>query len=151
MARHRSGRSVVEGRAAPGSLPSAFCLGRLATTLIPGGDTSSQAAADTPKIIARLPFVPRIECARSSGLEAAVICPIEQEPTGRDRSLACPCRNRRIEIGARRIEDALSSRRRLCGLSSKTGTTRTAPPAGCIWLRPLALSIRPASSFPRFH
>jgi chorismate mutase len=39
----------------------------------------------TPRIIARLPFVPGCN-ARASGREALVICPVPQEPTGRDRT-----------------------------------------------------------------
>lgn len=41
--------------------------------------------ATTPRIIARLPFVPDGN-ARTSGREALVICPVAQEPTGRDRT-----------------------------------------------------------------
>lgn len=40
---------------------------------------------DTPRIIARLPFVPGGN-ARSSSSEALVICPVDQEATGRDRT-----------------------------------------------------------------
>lgn len=39
----------------------------------------------SPRIIARLPFVPDSN-ARSAGREALVICPVKQEPTGRDRT-----------------------------------------------------------------
>jgi chorismate mutase len=63
-------------------------------------------AESTPKIIARLPFVPGSNM-RGSGLEAAVICPIEQEKTGRDRSLLAV--ETETEISARKIEDALNS------------------------------------------
>jgi chorismate mutase / prephenate dehydratase len=60
---------------------------------------------DTPRIIARLPFIGSGN-ARNTGLEALVICPIEQEETGRDRSYIA------IElpdnIGFNVIEDALS-------------------------------------------
>lgn len=38
-----------------------------------------------PRVIARLPFVPDGN-ARTSGREALVICPVPQEPTGRDRT-----------------------------------------------------------------
>ena len=41
--------------------------------------------ATSPRIIARLPFVPGSN-ARASGREALVICPVPQEPTGRDRT-----------------------------------------------------------------
>ena len=105
MARHRSGRSVVEAvqrqEVSVGILPW------------PSRDDPDpwwryliSNTPDTPKIIARLPFVPGSN-AKGSGLEAAVICPIEQEPTGRDRSLLVVETD--IEIGARRIEDALNS------------------------------------------
>lgn len=39
----------------------------------------------TPRVIARLPFVPGSN-ARSTQREALVICPVPQEPTGRDRT-----------------------------------------------------------------
>lgn len=39
----------------------------------------------TPRVIARLPFVPGGN-ARSTGREALVICPVDQQPTGRDRT-----------------------------------------------------------------
>lgn len=41
--------------------------------------------ADSPRVIARLPFVPGGN-ARSAGREALVICPVAQEATGRDRT-----------------------------------------------------------------
>ncbi len=41
--------------------------------------------ADAPRVIARLPFVPGSN-ARSADHEALVICPVAQQPTGRDRS-----------------------------------------------------------------
>lgn len=41
--------------------------------------------ADSPRVIARLPFVPGGN-ARSAGREALVICPVPQEATGRDRT-----------------------------------------------------------------
>jgi len=41
--------------------------------------------ADTPRVIARLPFVPGGN-ARATEREALVICPVAQEPTGRDRT-----------------------------------------------------------------
>lgn len=61
---------------------------------------------NTPKIIARLPFTPGSN-ARNPGLEAAVVCPIEQEPTGRDRSLIVV--ETETEISARRVEEALNA------------------------------------------
>ena len=63
-------------------------------------------AESTPKIIARLPFIPGSN-ARGTGLEAAVICPIEQEQTGRDRSFLAIETD--TDIGARRIEKALNA------------------------------------------
>jgi len=59
----------------------------------------------TPRVIARLPFIGSGN-ARNTGLEALVICPVEHEETGRDRSYIA------IEtpenIGFNVIEDALS-------------------------------------------
>lgn len=40
---------------------------------------------DTPRVIARLPFVGGSN-ARANGREALVICPVDAEPTGRDRT-----------------------------------------------------------------
>lgn len=61
---------------------------------------------ETPRIIARLPFVPGASI-RGEGIEAAVICPHAQETTGRDRSLLAIETD--TEIGGRRIEEALNS------------------------------------------
>jgi len=59
----------------------------------------------TSRIIARLPFI-GIGNARNTGLEALVICPIEHEETGRDRSyIAIELQD---NIGFNVIEDALS-------------------------------------------
>ena len=43
------------------------------------------AGPDVPRVIARLPFVPGAN-ARPTELEALVISPVQQEPTGRDRT-----------------------------------------------------------------
>ena len=60
---------------------------------------------DAPKIIARLPFVTPAE-AKQPPLEALVICPVEQEPTGRDRSyLAVEASE---EIGLERFANAFT-------------------------------------------
>jgi len=59
----------------------------------------------TPRIIARLPFIGQGN-ARNAGSEALVICPIEQEQTGRDRSyLAIEAES---DVGFNVIENALS-------------------------------------------
>lgn len=105
MHRHPSGRAVVEAvrrqESSVGIVPW------------PSRDDPDpwwrymvSAAEGTPKIIARLPFVPGSN-ARGSGIEAAVICPLAQEPTGRDRSLLAVETD--TEIGARRVEEALNS------------------------------------------
>jgi len=59
----------------------------------------------TPKIIARLPFIPGSN-ACEEGLEALVICPIEQEKTGRDRSFLAF--EAEYDIGFTTIDAALS-------------------------------------------
>ena len=61
-------------------------------------------APETPKIIARLPFIPDSNI-RNRDLEALVICPIKQEETGRDQTfLAVEAEE---EIGHAIIERAL--------------------------------------------
>ncbi len=105
MTRHHSGRAVVDAvrrqDAAVGIVPW------------PSRDDPDpwwrymvSEAKDTPKVIARLPFIPGANI-RGSGLEAAVICPVAQEETGRDRSFLAV--ETEIEISARKIEDALNS------------------------------------------
>lgn len=105
MTRHTSGRAVVDAvrkqEASVGIVPW------------PGHDDPDpwwrymvSAQPDTPKVIARLPFVPGSNI-RASGVEAAVICPIQQERTGRDRSLLAIETD--TEFGARKIEEALNS------------------------------------------
>ncbi len=60
---------------------------------------------ETPKVIARLPFIPDSNV-QNPNLEALVICPIEQEETGRDRTfLAVETDD---DIGHPAIENALS-------------------------------------------
>ncbi len=59
---------------------------------------------ETPKVIARLPFIPGGNV-HDSGLDALVICPVPQEETGRDRSfLAFEAEE---EMGFANIERAL--------------------------------------------
>lgn len=105
MTRHSSGRAVVEAvrnqESSVGVLPwpSRDDPDPWWRYMVSGADS-------TPKIIARLPFVPGSNM-RGSGIEAAVICPIEQEKTGRDRSLLAI--ETETEISARKIEDALNS------------------------------------------
>ncbi len=105
MSRFPTGRGVVEavrsGQASIGILPW------------PRRDDEDpwwrllvSTAADAPKVIAKLPFIPGAN-ARGGGIEAAVICPSAQEPTGRDRSFLAVETDE--DIGARRIEDALNS------------------------------------------
>jgi chorismate mutase/prephenate dehydratase len=59
----------------------------------------------TPRIIARLPFIGSGN-ARNTGLEALVICPVDHEETGRDRSYIAV--ETQDNIGFNIIEDALS-------------------------------------------
>lgn len=84
MTRHTSARRVVEavqnGEATLGIVP------------IPQRDEDDnwwrhivQEREGTPRIMARLPFIGTGN-ARNAGLEALVICPVEHEETGRDRS-----------------------------------------------------------------
>ncbi|MEK9725843.1 MAG: chorismate mutase [Rhodospirillaceae bacterium] len=61
-------------------------------------------APETPKVIARLPFIPGSNV-RNRDLEALVICPIAQEETGRDRSLLAV--EAEADIGYPAIENAL--------------------------------------------
>lgn len=62
-------------------------------------------AEDTPKVIARLPFVPGSN-ARGGEPDAVVISPVPQEKTGRDRSFIAI--ETAEEIGARTIERTLN-------------------------------------------
>ena len=85
MQRHSSARAVVEEvrelKATVGVLP------------FPSRDHDNpwwrflvSDALETPKVIARLPFVPGANV-HDKGLDALVICAVPQEETGRDRSL----------------------------------------------------------------
>ncbi len=145
MSRFASGRSVVEavrkGEAAVGIVPW------------PSRDDHDpwwrymvSQAENTPKVIARLPFVPGSN-ARGAGLEAAVICPIEQEPTGRDRSFLAVETD--TEISSRRIEEALNA----VGVSASAVQHWHDPnrPPGWIYLVEAFGFIDPAGKqFPRF-
>lgn len=145
MVRHSSGRAVVE------AVRSQECsVGILPWPTRDDPDPwwryMVSNSEDTPNVIARLPFIPGSN-ARGSGLEAAVICPIEQEPTGRDRSLLAVESD--TEIGARRIEDALNS----VGVSSAYIQNWHDPnrPPGWIYLIEAFGFIDPAGKqFPRF-
>ncbi len=105
MTRLHSGRAVVE----------AVSSGRATLGVVPWPRRDDEdpwwrymvsPADGTPKVIAKLPFIPGAN-ARGGALEAAVICPCDQEPTGRDRSfLAVETDD---DIGARRVEEALNS------------------------------------------
>lgn len=60
---------------------------------------------ETPKIIARLPFIPDANT-NDKNLDALVICPVPQEETGRDRSILAV--ESEEDIGFPAIERALS-------------------------------------------
>ncbi|MDP4795830.1 MAG: chorismate mutase [Rhodospirillales bacterium] len=145
MVRHSSGRAVVEAvrsqEASVGILPWPT-----RDDPDPWWRYMVSNSPDTPKIIARLPFIPGSN-ARGNGLDAAVICPIEQEPTGRDRSLLAVESD--TEIGARRIEDALNA----VGINSTFIQNWHDPnrPPGWIYLIEAFGFIDPAGKqFPRF-
>ena len=145
MVRHSSGRAVVEAvrsqEASVGILPWPT-----RDDPDPWWRYMVSNSPDTPKIIARLPFIPGAN-ARGNGLDAAVICPIEQEPTGRDRSLLAVESD--TEIGARRIEDALNA----VGINSTFIQNWHDPnrPPGWIYLIEAFGFIDPAGKqFPRF-
>jgi len=102
MSRHVSTRAVVEAvrsmRATVGILP------------LPRRDDEEHwwpllvsESPDTPRVIARLPF---IGGAAGAGLEALVICAIDQEQTGRDRSYLAVEAD--ADIGVKAVEQALS-------------------------------------------
>jgi len=61
-------------------------------------------APDTPRVIARLPFIPASN-SRGAGVEALVICGVDQEKTGRDHSFLAVEAEEDIGFGA--IEKAL--------------------------------------------
>lgn len=105
MSRHPSGRSVVEAVRKQDAVVGIVPLPRRDDP-DPWWRYMVSTTTDTPKVIARLPFVPDSNI-RDNSLEALVISPVQQEPTGRDRSLLAVEADE--EIGARRIEDALNS------------------------------------------
>ncbi len=67
---------------------------------------------DVPRIIARLPYAGPGN-GLDANLEALVICPLEQQPTGHDRSLFAVEAN--LEIGLHRLVSAFTE----CGLPPK--------------------------------
>ena len=104
LTRHSSARAVVEAVreqiATLGILPFPHRLSEEAWWRFLVSE-----APETPKIIARLPFIPDSNI-RNQDLEALVICPVEQEETGRDKTfLAVEAEE---EIGYPIIETALS-------------------------------------------
>ncbi|NQU60246.1 MAG: chorismate mutase [Rhodospirillales bacterium] len=113
MKRHVSNRGVVEavqkGEATVGILP------------LPRPDDEKRwwqflvsEAPETPRIIARLPFVAGSN-AREEGLEALVVCAVPQEKTGRDCSyLAVEAAE---DIGFKAIENALTQARMSAGFN----------------------------------
>lgn len=105
MSRHPSGRSVVEAVRKQDSVVGIVPLPRRDDP-DPWWRYMVSTTPDTPKVIARLPFVPDSNI-RDDSLQALVICPVPQEKTGRDRSLLAIEAD--VEISARRIEDSLNS------------------------------------------
>jgi chorismate mutase / prephenate dehydratase len=104
MQRHTSPRAVVEAvreqQATVGVLP------------FPSRDRDEpwwrylvSATPETPRVIARLPFIPGANT-HDQNLDALVICPVPQEETGRDRSLLAV--EAEEDIGYPAIENALS-------------------------------------------
>ncbi len=69
-------------------------------------------AVDAPRVIARLPFS-GLPNGRGDDLDALVICPVPQEPTGRDRSFVAI--ESADELGFKAIDDA-------CGQAGITTT-----------------------------
>jgi len=61
-------------------------------------------APETPRVIARLPFIPGAN-SHDKNLDAVVICPLKQEETGRDRSMLAI--EAEQDIGYPAIENAL--------------------------------------------
>ena len=105
MSRHVSTRGVVEAvrnmDATVGVLP------------IPRPDDSKHwwrllvsEAPETPRVIARLPFIPGDNSNHLEGLDALVICAVPLEETGRDHSYLCV--EAEEDIGAGAIENAMS-------------------------------------------
>lgn len=123
MSRHVSARAVIEavrnGDATVGILP------------LPRRDDEEHwwrllvsEAPDTPRVIARLPF---IGVAAGADLEALVICAVDQEETGRDRSyLAIEAES---DIGFKAVEKALAE----AGLSAASHLVWHEPERPAAW------------------
>ena len=123
MSRHVSTRAVVEAvrnmQATVGILPlprrdDEDHWWRLLVTETP----------DTPRVIARLPF---ISGAAGTDLEALVICIIDQEQTGRDRSYLAVEAD--ADIGFKAVEQALSQ----AGVSAVSHQVWHGPDRPAVW------------------
>jgi chorismate mutase / prephenate dehydratase len=123
MSRHVSARSVVEAvcnmDATVGILP------------LPRRDDKEHwwrllvsEAPDTPRVIARLPFV---SDAAGADIEALVICTIDQEQTGRDRSYLAV--ESEADIGFKAVENALSQ----AGVSAVSHQVWHGPERPAVW------------------
>ncbi len=84
MTAHTSARRVIDAVRAQGSTVGVLPLPRPADQ-DPWWRHLAAEGSDVPRIIARLPFVGGGN-QRGGALEALVICPVDQESTGRDRS-----------------------------------------------------------------
>lgn len=103
-------------------------------------------ADDTPKVIARLPFVPGSN-AMGGEPDAVVISPVNQERTGRDRSFIAVEAD--DEIGSRAVEKALNE----AGVSAVSSQVWHAPdrPAAWTYLVEVFGFVDPAGrQYPRF-
>jgi len=123
MSRHVSTRAVVEAvrnmQATVGILP------------LPRRDDEDHwwrllvsETPDTPRVIARLPF---ISGAAGTDLEALVICIIDQEQTGRDRSYLAVEAD--ADIGFKAVEQALSQ----AGVSAVSHQVWHGPDRPAVW------------------
>ncbi|HEY4636457.1 MAG TPA: chorismate mutase [Rhodospirillales bacterium] len=123
MSRHVSTRAVVEAvrnmQATVGILP------------LPRRDDEDHwwrllvsETPDTPRVIARLPF---INGAAGTDLEALVICIIDQEQTGRDRSYLAVEAD--ADIGFKAVEQALSQ----AGVSAVSHQVWHGPDRPAVW------------------
>ena len=123
MSRHISTRAVVEAvrnmQATVGILP------------LPRRDDEDHwwrllvsETPDTPRVIARLPF---ISGAAGTDLEALVICIIDQEQTGRDRSYLAVEAD--ADIGFKAVEQALSQ----AGVSAVSHQVWHGPDRPAVW------------------
>ena len=123
MSRHVSTRAVVEAvrnmQATVGILP------------LPRRDDEEHwwrllvsETLDTPRVIARLPF---IGGAAGADLEALVICAIDQEQTGRDRSYLAVEAD--ADIGFKAVEQALSQ----AGVSAVSHQVWHGPDRPAVW------------------